>query len=184
MSKQQTKSTAPDASAFRQQVANLCLWDWDANDGTLHHECEQPSDGHFDSHACLMSLIEQARAEIARTASTCTEAFTGYLAHEGVRVDVEFAAPQGAGQTELDAAFLAALAQKANLNYLSVGTMSDAHFFSKEGSICPVCGSTAIEGGPVDIDEATATQEVGCNDCNASWKSVFTRNGYTELVKA
>lgn len=49
------------------------------------------------------------------------EAFQGYISIDGVRIDVEFEAPLGATEQEKDHAFVAALAQKAELNYLAIG---------------------------------------------------------------
>lgn len=49
------------------------------------------------------------------------QSFTGFISVDGVRVDVEFQAKMGATVAEKDAAFLAALAQQAEINYLQVG---------------------------------------------------------------
>ena len=50
------------------------------------------------------------------------EVFQGYLTSDGLYIGVEFQAPAGASETELDAAFLAALAQEAQVDYVVVGT--------------------------------------------------------------
>lgn len=47
------------------QVAGLSIWDYDKNDGTPYEECDEPGDGHLDSHCCLMSTIEDAREILA-----------------------------------------------------------------------------------------------------------------------
>ena len=47
--------------------------------------------------------------------------FSGYFRHEGVTVRVDFQVQVGATIAEKDAAFLAALAQKADINYLAIG---------------------------------------------------------------
>lgn len=49
-------------------------------------------------------------------------------------------------------------------------------------SRCPVCQSDAIEGGSLDIDGNIATQEVGCNDCSASWQDEYRLKGLTSLT--
>ncbi|WP_176000282.1 hypothetical protein [Burkholderia vietnamiensis] len=56
------------------------------------------------------------------TQSQVIEAFEGYLAYDGIRIDVGFQAPAGATAAQKDVAFLAELAQQAEINYLSVGT--------------------------------------------------------------
>lgn len=56
------------------------------------------------------------------TQTQVIEAFEGYLAYEGIRIDVGFQAPAGATADQKDAAFLAELAQQAEINYLSVGS--------------------------------------------------------------
>ncbi len=51
------------------------------------------------------------------------EHFVGYMrSADGVVINVEFAAPIGASQEIKDAAFLAALSQQVEINYLAVGT--------------------------------------------------------------
>jgi hypothetical protein len=48
-------------AAFVKGVAELCIWDYSKDDGSLYKECDEPRDGYLDSHCCLMGLIEQAR---------------------------------------------------------------------------------------------------------------------------
>lgn len=55
------------------------------------------------------------------TQSQVVEAFEGYLAYDGIRIDVGFRAPSGATAAQKDVAFLAELAQQAEINYLAVG---------------------------------------------------------------
>lgn len=59
--KQNLVSERDEALQFVDQVAGLSIWDYDKNDGSTYLECEEPSEGHMDSHCCLMALIEQAR---------------------------------------------------------------------------------------------------------------------------
>lgn len=47
--------------------------------------------------------------------------FKGYLQKDNMRIDVEFEAPVTATSGELDTAFLAALAQHVDFNYLAIG---------------------------------------------------------------
>lgn len=47
------------------QIADFKIWDYDRNDGTPYQECEEPGDGHVDSHTALMDLIESARIILA-----------------------------------------------------------------------------------------------------------------------
>lgn len=46
---------------------------------------------------------------------------SGVFGFDGAQLEVEFQAPMGATVAEKDAAFMAALAQKANIDYLVVG---------------------------------------------------------------
>lgn len=52
-----------------------------------------------------------------------TEVFAGYLGFEGVSIQAEFDVPVGASPAEKDAAFMAVLTQKANLDYVSMGVV-------------------------------------------------------------
>lgn len=56
--KQNLVSERDEALDFINQVARLSIW---GNDGDPYKECEEPSDGHLDSHCSLMGLIEKAR---------------------------------------------------------------------------------------------------------------------------
>lgn len=49
------------------------------------------------------------------------ECFAGFLKVQGVRLEIDFEVPVGASDTVKDAAFLAALAQQVDLDYLSFG---------------------------------------------------------------
>lgn len=57
----QTMQYVEKADKFVAQTAALTIWGHDQNDGTPYEECDAPADGHADSHACLMNLIEAAR---------------------------------------------------------------------------------------------------------------------------
>ncbi|KLR59286.1 hypothetical protein OX89_02545 [Diaphorobacter sp. J5-51] len=57
----QSMEYAEKLAGFVQHVAALNLWGYDKDDGNPYQECEDPDEGHSDSHNCLMELIEQAR---------------------------------------------------------------------------------------------------------------------------
>lgn len=72
------------------------------------------------------AIKEMAAAAISRyedndDALKQFEIFQGYFGLEGTTLNVEFAAPVGATVAEKDAAFMAALAQQADVDYYSVG---------------------------------------------------------------
>lgn len=46
-------------------------------------------------------------------------------------------------------------------------------YISKGGVLCPYCGSGNIKGGEFNIDAGTASQEVGCDDCDSAWVDVY-----------
>lgn len=46
------------------------------------------------------------------------------------------------------------------------------------GTHCPFCDSEEITGGEVNIDAGTATQEVGCDNCNQEWKDLYRLEGF------
>lgn len=99
--------------------------------------------GHLDAAAeavreTVDNLLAGIRDETARTqvrsklaqllAVTTTpdaspqEVYQGYLIYQGIYIDVSFEAPVGATPMEKDAAYTAALAQKAEIEYLAIGT--------------------------------------------------------------
>ena len=47
------------------------------------------------------------------------------------------------------------------------------HLNSK-GVACPYCGSHEIEGGPFEIHEGRALQEVSCTSCDGAWQDEYT----------
>ncbi len=42
---------------------------------------------------------------------------------------------------------------------------------------CPQCGSEDITGGPVEIDDGHAYQDVDCSKCDAVWRDEYTLHG-------
>jgi hypothetical protein len=62
LTKRRNFDSEPDvALQFIKNVASLGIWDYDKDDGTPCKECDEPTEGHLDSHCCLMDLIGQAR---------------------------------------------------------------------------------------------------------------------------
>ena len=53
--------------------------------------------------------------------------------------------------------------------------------YIKNPGVCPACRSTDIEGGPFTVEGGTASQEMGCNACDAEWHNTYRLTGYTEL---
>jgi transposase-like protein len=60
-------------------------------------------------------------------------------------------------------------------------TMTSDEYVGKLDLQCPHCHSTNISGGEVNIDVGTATQEVTCDDCYATWLDVYHLAGYADL---
>ena len=60
-------------------------------------------------------------------------------------------------------------------------TLTDAEYVATLGTRCPVCQCTHFDGGSVEIDGATASQEIWCMNCGASWTDTYTLTGYTDL---
>ncbi len=58
-------SVEEKAVALAKQIADFKIWDYDRDDGTPYEECEEPDDGHMDSHTALMGMIEAARSILA-----------------------------------------------------------------------------------------------------------------------
>jgi len=53
-------------------------------------------------------------------------------------------------------------------------------YLKRCGVACPVCLSTNIQGESIDSGAGRATQEMGCNNCNAEWTDVYTLTGLEE----
>ena len=64
---------------------------------------------------------------------------------------------------------------------MTMTTLTDAEYVATLGTRCPVCQSTRLDGGFVEIDGATASQEIRCMNCGASWTDIYTLTGYTDL---
>ena len=56
--------------------------------------------------------------------------------------------------------------------------ISSDEYSKTGGPRCPNCGRKQTEGGPVDVEGATATQKITCTDCNATWYDMYALVGY------
>lgn len=62
-----------------------------------------------------------------------------------------------------------------------MSNMTDKQYVLHGGGKCPVCRSTNITGGEVNVDAGTASQEISCGECDATWNDVYKLVGYAEL---
>lgn len=76
-----------------------------------------------DLAAELAAQLAPSEPDNPATSSTQREVFTGYVTLDGHRIQVDFDVPVGADVQTKDAAFLAALGQVAELDYLSMGVI-------------------------------------------------------------
>lgn len=62
------------------------------------------------------------------------------------------------------------------------GAMTDQQYVANRGCKCPSCGSSEdLSGDSFNADGGTASQEMGCNACEASWSDVYFLAGYSNL---
>lgn len=47
------------------------------------------------------------------------------------------------------------------------------HYLRTHGTQCPICGSTAIEGGSMNADGGSAWGSCSCGECGAEWRDVY-----------
>ena len=59
--------------------------------------------------------------------------------------------------------------------------MTDDEYTLAEGNRCPVCRTDMIEGGSIEVNAGTATQEVSCLLCHAEWTDIYNLVGYHKL---
>lgn len=57
--------------------------------------------------------------------------------------------------------------------------MTNEQYLASKGILCPFCREPTIEGNSIEIDGGTATQEVGCNNCDKVWTDVYVLSHYT-----
>lgn len=46
---------------------------------------------------------------------------------------------------------------------------------------CPMCESTDVEGGPIDINNGHAYQPITCTSCGANWTDAYKLECYRDL---
>lgn len=57
-------------------------------------------------------------------------------------------------------------------------TQEQADKYLKNGGVrCPYCNSDDISGDSVEVDIGSASQEMFCHDCNATWNDLYTLSG-------
>lgn len=83
----------------------------------------------------------------------------------------------GINKVEADAATLVMAVEEGT-------PMSDAEYKAHGGNQCPCCKSNDIEGREINVDSGTASQEVVCNACGASWNDIYRLEGYGELEES
>lgn len=121
-----------------------------------------------------------------------TQVFRGFIGIDGVTVEVQFTAPVNASVAEKDAAFVAALAQKADIEYLPIQVLAEVtepdtqmvteHEYAVNGvAVCPVCGAADPQGESFDTADSKVEQEMTCPNCDAKWTAIYHLAGYTQL---
>ncbi|ENZ77734.1 MULTISPECIES: hypothetical protein [Ralstonia] len=62
------------------------------------------------------------------------------------------------------------------------GAMTDKQYVAHRGCRCPSCGNSEdLSGDSFNADGGTASQEMGCNVCEASWSDLYVLTGYSDL---
>lgn len=46
-------------------------------------------------------------------------------------------------------------------------------YIAQGGVRCPYCGSEDLDGGSVQIDRGTASQDITCLDCGKEWEDTY-----------
>jgi DNA-directed RNA polymerase subunit RPC12/RpoP len=46
-------------------------------------------------------------------------------------------------------------------------------YIEEGGVCCPYCGDSGIEGGPVEIMEGIAWQDIKCSECGKEWQDIY-----------
>lgn len=95
-------------------------------------------------------LLEQPRGAVSGV-----EAFAGYLDCDGASIEVEFMAPVGATTAQKDAAFMAALAQRATVEYLPAGEPAKPEpkwrIVKVDGNTVESRGTGPLDGTAMDV---------------------------------
>lgn len=53
-------------------------------------------------------------------------------------------------------------------------------YLASGGTICPKCGTTAIEGYSIEAGSGGASQKMGCLSCECTWTDTYTLTNVTE----
>lgn len=59
--------------------------------------------------------------------------------------------------------------------------LTPPEYVATGGTICPNCRGCDIEGAEVNIDGGSASQQVTCNECKATWLDVYKLIEYDYL---
>ena len=59
--------------------------------------------------------------------------------------------------------------------------MTSVDYVKERGERCPACRNPQTEGGPVDIVDTRAEQEMSCTECDSTWKDIYKLTGFVEL---
>ena len=62
-----------------------------------------------------------------------------------------------------------------------MATLTPEQYVEHDGNHCPVCSGVDFSGGAIEIAAGSATQEINCHECGASWVDTYTLTGYAEL---
>lgn len=63
----------------------------------------------------------------------------------------------------------------------STEPMTKDEYVARGGVRCPHCRSWDIEGGVVEIESGTASQEVWCSSCGRAWCDTYELTGYEDI---
>ena len=59
--------------------------------------------------------------------------------------------------------------------------MNEEEYVKDSGKHCPICGSDSIYGTEIVAEDTIYIQEMGCDNCNASWNDVLKLSGISDL---
>jgi len=61
--------------------------------------------------------------------------------------------------------------------------LTDSEYVARGGSVCPVCKSDNVSGGPLESDGGgSAYASCVCEACGAEWTDYYRLIGYSDLV--
>jgi hypothetical protein len=103
----------------------------------------------------LRESVAEHLVERPRASASEVEVFAGYLDYDGASIEVEFAAPVNATAAEKDAAFMAALAQRATIEYLPAGEPAKPEpkwrIVKVDGNSIESSGTGPLDGTAMDV---------------------------------